>query len=78
MYAYGTSLYSPARLLPHILPARRNLELKAFECLEGSQKASSLPAHNELVQDKDSLEHIPFLNFRSSLIVSSEPQTYYN
>ena len=67
---------SQARPLPHILPARRNLELKAFECLvEGSQKASSLPAHNELVQDRDSLEHIPFLNFRSSLTVSSEPQT---
>ena len=75
MYACGTFLYSPARPLPHILPARRNLELKAFECLEGSQKASSLPAHNELVQDRDSLEHIPFLNFRSSITVSSEPQT---
>ena len=66
---------SPAHPLPHILPARKYLELKAYECLEGSQKASSLPAHNELVQDRDSLLHIPSLNFRSSLTVSGEPQT---
>ena len=66
---------SPARPQPHIFPAKINLVLKAFECLEGSQKASSLLAQYKFVQDRDSFVHIPLFNTRSSFTVSGELQT---
>ena len=72
-----TESLQPASPLPHILPASPDLAFRAFECLQGSEKESLLPAHNRLVHERLISVHRPFLNCRFSFTVSKKEQTFY-